>query len=84
MTNSKKGLAKSCKKAVKAHSDLVCSQVASMARVMMARPTATATSSSYTLMELIILRDIASANEQAWAEQRLLYEQLIADFDPPA
>jgi len=37
-----------------------------------------------TLMELIILRDIAAANEQAWAEQRLLYEQLIADFEPPA
>ena len=35
-------------------------------------------------MELIILRDIAAANEQAWAEQRLLYEQLIADFEPPA
>ena len=53
-----------------------------MTRAMTERPVAA--TASYTLMELIILRDIAAANEQAWAEQRLLYEQLIADFEPPA
>lgn len=78
MKNNTKGLQRSCKKAVKAHCDLVCKQVSSM---LTASPVAA--TASYTLMELIILRDIAAANEQAWAEQRLLYEQLIADFEPP-
>ena len=81
MKNNTKGLQRSCKKAVKAHSDLVFKQVSSITLAMTERPVAA--TASYTLMELIILRDMAAANEQAWAEQRLLYEQLIADFEPP-
>jgi len=82
MKNNTKGLQRSCRKAVKTHCDLVCKQVSSMTRAMTERPVAA--TASFTLMELIVLRDIAAANEQAWAEQRLLYEQLIADFEPPA
>lgn len=73
MSDTDKQLKRCCKQAKQRHCKLIAQQVS--ASIMLDAP--------LTLMELIILRDIACANRDAWELECQALTQQIADFEPP-
>ena len=73
MNDTDKRLKQCGRRAKKRHCAIVTEQVS--ASIMMATP--------LTLMELIILRDLACDNRDAWELECQSLTQQIADFEPP-
>jgi hypothetical protein len=73
MSGTDKELKRCCKNAAKRHKKIAVAQASQS--IMAEAP--------LTLLQLIVLRDIACANRDAWDIECLLLSQQVADFQPP-